>query len=91
MIFLKVPKVEKGLSDELYVKMKDLKDGIYTVELEVKNMMNSPDFKMLYTFECKESKVKPIQQAERTLHNDLTTLLETGRDYVLIQGEKLAL
>ncbi|MCE7996807.1 MAG: hypothetical protein HEP71_32905 [Roseivirga sp.] len=83
--FQKVPRVETA--GEREVLMEDLTDGDYSIELSVKGMSDRPDFTKVYHFSVSNGKVRPLARADRSRHNDPLTLIETGRDLVIISSK----
>lgn len=80
--FQKVPKVETA--GERNLLMEDLTDGNYTVEMTVKGMSDRPDFTKTYHFTVRNGKVLPSPKANRSKHQNPLTLIESGRDFVVI-------
>lgn len=83
--FQKVPKVETA--GERKVLMQDLADGNYAIELTVKGMSDRPDFIKVYRFTVSKGRVLPSTEADREKHKNALTLIEAGRDFVIINSK----
>ncbi|GAB5526052.1 MAG: hypothetical protein Roseis2KO_39240 [Roseivirga sp.] len=80
--FQKLPKVEQG--DDLWVRLDELTDGEYQIVLDIKDIADRPDFTTTYFFTVKNGRVQPAPMADRSQNDDPTSLIEAGRDYVVI-------
>ncbi|GAB5526056.1 MAG: hypothetical protein Roseis2KO_39280 [Roseivirga sp.] len=85
MPFQKVPKVITA--GEREILMEDLTDGDYSIELSVRGMSDRPDFVKVYRFSVANGKVQPIKQANRKQHDNPLTLIETGREMIIISSK----
>lgn len=83
--FQQVPKNEKV--GERMVKMKNLSDGNYEIEMTIMDISDRPDFTKTYFFSVKGGRVMPSPRADRKNHKDKLTLIESGRDYVVINSK----
>lgn len=83
--FQKVPKVETA--GEREVLMEDLTDGDYSIELSVRGMSDRADFTKVYHFSVSNGKVIQMARADRKRHDNPLTLIETGRDIVIISSK----
>lgn len=85
MPFQKVPRVKTA--GEREVLMENLEDGDYSIELSVRGMSDRPDFTKVYSFTVSKGRVLPILQADRKRFKNPLTLIETGRDFVIISSK----
>ncbi len=85
MPFQKVPRVITA--GEREILMEDLTDGDYSIEMSVRGMSDRPDFTKVYSFSVSGGKVQPIKQANRKQNSDPLTLIETGREMIIISSK----
>lgn len=83
--FQKVPRVKTA--GEREVLMEDLSDGNYSIEMSVRGMSDRPDFTKIYAFTMRNGKVQPMKQANRKQHDNPLTLIETGREMIIISNK----